>query len=139
MANKLYSENTAMPNPENLIQHQMQPGTTLNPNGRPKKIETVLRDYFLAEANIKLSKSQVEDIIKNVLSKTRAELMELAKNDELPFWISLIAKKAARDYDKGSIHILDVLFDRVYGKPKETADVNQMVQGKVEITLDLGK
>lgn len=112
-------------------------GETMNPNGRPKKIETVLRDYFLAEANIKLSKSQVEDIIKNVLSKTRAELMELAKNDELPFWISLIAKKAARDYDKGSIHILDVLFDRVYGKPKETADVNQTVQGRVEITLDL--
>ena len=111
----------------------------INKEGRPKKIETVLRDYFLAEANIKLSKSQVEDIIKNVLSKTRSELMELAKNDQLPFWISLIAKKAARDYDKGSIHILDVLFDRVYGKPKETADVNQTVQGKVEITLDLGQ
>lgn len=126
-----------MPNEQNLkkFTSEYQPAH----NGRPKKIENVLRDYFLAEANIKLSKSQVEDIIKNVLSKTRAELMELAKNDELPFWISLIAKKAARDYDKGSIHILDVLFDRVYGKPKETADVNQTVQGKVEITLDLGK
>ena len=111
----------------------------INKEGRPKKIETVLRDYFLAEANIKLSKSQVEDIIKNVLSKTRSELMELAKNDQLPFWISLIAKKAARDYDKGSIHILDVLFDRVYGKPKETADVNQTVNGEITITLDLGQ
>jgi len=126
-----------MANEQNLT--PFKKGEVHNPNGRPKKIENVLRDYFLAEANIKLSKSQVEDIIKNVLSKTRSELMELAKNDELPFWISLIAKKAARDYDKGSIHILDVLFDRVYGKPKETADVNQTVQGKVEITLDLGK
>lgn len=126
-----------MANEQNLT--PFKKGEVANPNGRPKKIETVLRDYFLAEANIKLSKSQVEDIIKNVLSKTRSELMELAKNDELPFWISLIAKKAARDYDKGSIHILDVLFDRVYGKPKETADVNQTVQGKVEITLDLGQ
>jgi len=124
-----------MANEQNLT--PFKKGEVHNPNGRPKKIETVLRDYFLAEANIKLSKSQVEDIIKNVLSKTRAELMELAKNDELPFWISLIAKKAARDYDKGSIHILDVLFDRVYGKPKETADVNQTVQGAVTITLDL--
>jgi hypothetical protein len=126
-----------MANEQNLT--PFKKGEVHNPNGRPKKIENVLRDYFLAETNIKLSKSQVEDIIKNVLSKTRAELMDLAKNDELPFWISLIAKKAARDYDKGSIHILDVLFDRVYGKPKETADVNQTVQGKVEITLDLGK
>jgi hypothetical protein len=26
----------------------------------------------------------------------------------------------------------------VYGKPKETADVNQTVQGEIKITLDLG-
>ena len=63
--------------------------------------------------------------------------MELAKNDQLPFWIALIAKKAQRDYEKGSIHILDVLFDRVYGKPKE--EVEQTVNGgkpeKVEIVI----
>ena len=72
-----------MANEQNLT--PFKKGEVHNPNGRPKKIENVLRDYFFAEANIKLSKSQVEDIIKNVLSKTRAELMELAKNDELPF------------------------------------------------------
>jgi hypothetical protein len=60
------------------------------------------------------------------LSKSRNELVELAKRDELPFWVSLIARKAQRDYEKGSIHILDVLFDRVYGKPKE--EVSQTTQ-----------
>jgi hypothetical protein len=64
------------------------------------------------------------------LGKSRNELVELAKRDELPFWVSLIARKAQRDYEKGSIHILDVLFDRVYGKPKE--EVSQTVQ-KVRI------
>jgi hypothetical protein len=46
-------------------------------------------------------------------------------------------KKAQRDYEKGSIHILDVLFDRVYGKPKE--EVEQTVNGgkpdKIEIVI----
>ena len=97
-------------------------GETMNPNGRPKKVENILSDYFLSEHNLKLSKSQTQDIIKTILGKTRSELMELAKNDDLPFWVSLIAKKATRDFEKGSIHILDVLFDRVYGKPKEEVD-----------------
>jgi hypothetical protein len=97
-------------------------GQSGNPAGRPKKIENVLRDYFLAEHNLKLSKNQMSDIIQVMLSKTKTELVELAKNDEMPFWISLIAKKAQRDYEKGSIHILDVLFDRVYGRPKEEVE-----------------
>ncbi len=102
-------------------------GVSGNPNGRPKKIETVLKDHFLAEHNIKLTKSQTQDIVKTLLSKTRSELMELAKDESLPFWVALIANKASRDFKKGSIHILDVLWDRVYGKPKE--EVEQTING----------
>jgi hypothetical protein len=105
---------------------EFKKGQSGNPNGRPKKIETILKDHFLDEHNLKLSKSQVQDMIQVILGKTKKELIELAKNDELPFWVSLIAKKAERDFSKGSIHILDVLFDRVYGKPKE--EVNQTIQ-----------
>jgi len=102
-------------------------GQSGNPNGRPKKIETVLKDHFLAEHNVKLTKSQTQDIVKTLLSKTRSELMELAKDESLPFWVALIANKASRDFKKGSIHILDVLWDRVYGKPKE--EVEQTING----------
>jgi hypothetical protein len=116
------------PNIENL--EPFKKGQSGNPNGRPKKIETILKEHFLDEHNLKLSKCQVQDMIQVILGKTKKELIELAKNDELPFWVSLIAKKAERDFSKGSIHILDVLFDRVYGKPKE--EVNQTIQ-QVEV------
>lgn len=99
-------------------------GETGNPNGRPKSMETIISEYFLDEKNMKLTKTQVQDIIKNILSKNRNDLTDLANNEDLPFWIALIAKKAKRDFEKGSIHILDVLFDRVYGKPKEEVDTN---------------
>jgi len=109
----------------------------INKKGAPKKIESLLKEHFLEEHNLKLSKSQTQDIIKNILGKTRSQLIELSKNDELPFWIALIANKAQRDFKKGSIHILDVLFDRVYGKPKE--EVEQTVNGgkpeKIEVVI----
>jgi Family of unknown function (DUF5681) len=111
-------------------------GESGNPNGRPKNVETILREVFLAEYNVKLSSGQTNDIIQSILSKSRSELIELAKNDELPFWIAMIAKKATRDYERGSIHLLELLFDRVYGKPKETQ--HQTIESKnFTITLNL--
>jgi hypothetical protein len=111
-------------------------GESGNPDGRPKKVETILREVFLAEYNVKLSSGQTNDIIQSILSKSRSELIELAKNDELPFWIAMIAKKATRDYERGSIHLLELLFDRVYGKPKETQ--HQTIESKnFTITLNL--
>ena len=111
-------------------------GESGNPDGRPKKVETILKEMFLAEYNVKLSAGQTSDIIQSILTKSRSELMALAKNDELPFWISMIAKKATRDYERGSIHLLEILFDRVYGKPKETQ--HQTIESKnFTITLNL--
>lgn len=125
-----------MANEQNLI--PAKKGEVRNPNGRPKKVDTILKEIFLDEYNVKLSKSQTEEIIKGVLSRTRSELMELAKNDDLPFWISMIANKATKDYKKGSIHLLELLFDRVYGKPKETVDQN--IEAKtINVTLNIDK
>ena len=123
-----------MANNDNLI--PAQKGEVRNPNGRPKNVETILREVFLAEYNIKLSSGQTNDIIQSILTKSRTELIELAKNDELPFWIAMIAKKATRDYERGSIHLLELLFDRVYGKPKETQ--HQTIESKnFTLTLNL--
>jgi len=113
-------------------------GEVMNPHGRPKKIETLLKEVFLDEYNTKLTNGQAQDIIKGLLTKSRSELVELAKNDELPFWIAMIAKKATRDYERGSIHLIELLFDRVYGKPKETIDQN-IEQKTIKVTLKLDK
>jgi hypothetical protein len=67
---------------------------------------------------------------------TRTQLMDYAKSDDVPFWISMIAKKAQRDYERGSIHLIEVLMDRVYGKPKETVDTTVSLP-KAEIQIGL--
>jgi hypothetical protein len=119
---------------DNLI--PIQKGEVRNPTGRPKKISSIIQDVFLEEHNIKLTKSQTDEIIKSILTRNKKELIELAKNEELPFWISLIAKKAQMDFEKGSIEVIEKLFDRVYGKPKETVDQN--IEAKTfNVTLKL--
>jgi hypothetical protein len=107
------------------LKRPVKGGPSPNPKGRPKNIDKILQEYFFAERNLKLSKGQTQEIIQSLLSRPSSELMELAKHPDLPFWISLIAKKAKRDFDRGSIHVLEVLFDRVYGKPKE--EVTQLI------------
>ena len=92
--------------------------------------QAVLQD----ETGMKLSKSQMQDLVKLILGKTKAELLELANNDDLPFWVSLIANKASRDYKKGSMHVLELLFDRVYGKPKE--EVQNKNSGSITIKFE---
>ena len=118
---------------DNLV--KFKKGQSGNLNGRPKKIENVLKGYFFEEQNLKLNKTQTQDIIRVILGKTRKDLVEMAKNEDLPFWVSLIVNKAQRDFKKGSIHILDVLFDRVYGKPKEELETNNVTSLKL-INID---
>ena len=123
-------------NPKTEYLRPIKKGEVRNPNGRPKLLTNVIKDVFLDECNIKLSKSQSEDIIKAILTKNKKELIELANNDELPFWVAMIAKKATRDYEKGSIHLLEILWDRVYGKPQEKLEAT--IESKVlNITMDL--
>jgi len=106
-----------MANEENLI--PFKKGVSGNPKGRPIGTERILKELFLNEFNFKLNKHQAQDIIKNILSCTRKELTDMANNDELPFWISIIANKAQKDFKKGSMEVVNILFNRVYGTPTE--------------------
>ena len=106
------------PNEEN----QFKEGESGNPNGRPKKLETLIKEHFFSEYQFVLSKSQTKDIIESILSKSLKEVKQLQQNEEIPFWIALIAKKASVDFAKGSIEIVEKLWDRIYGKPNPTEE-----------------
>jgi len=129
---KTNSDKTAMPKPENIIPHQMKPGQTLNPNGRPKKYVTLLKEqgYKLAEIN---------DTIQAMLSMDLDELKEVWQNPKATILEKTIANAMRKSLEKGSLYSIETLLSREYGKPKETADLNQTVSGEIKITLDLGE
>ena len=105
-------------------------GVVQNPNGRPKKYVTLLKEqgYKLAEIN---------DTIQAMLSMDLDELKEVWQNPKATILEKTIANAMRKSLEKGSLYSIETLLSRVYGKPKETADVNQTVTGEIKITLNL--
>lgn len=104
-------------------------GDVLNPNGRPKKLVTQLKE-------IGYHKSQVEDTINAMLTMSRKELEKIDKSEEYTILERIIAGTLLKSHDKNSLFNLDLLLNRSQGKPKETIDQN-ITEKSIKITLNL--
>lgn len=119
-----------MPNPQNIEKHKFKKGVVQNPNGRPKKFTTLLRDsgYRIAEIN---------DTIQVMLQMTIDELADVYKNPQATILEKTIANAMKKSLEKGSLYSIDTLLTRVYGKPKETAQIT--TDNRIEIVYVEGK
>jgi hypothetical protein len=105
-------------------------GETMNPNGRPRKYVSVLKDagYRLSEIN---------DTIQNMMAMDLDELKAVYDNPKGTILEKTIANAMVKSLQKGSLYSLETLLTRVYGKPKETSSVENT--GKVEFVITKGK
>lgn len=119
-----------MPNPQNIVKHKFKKGVVNNPNGRPKKFTTLLREsgYRIAEIN---------DTIQVMLQMTIDELADVYKNPQATILEKTIANAMKKSLEKGSLYSIDTLLTRVYGKPKETAQIT--TDNRIEIVYVEGK
>lgn len=105
-------------------------GETNNPNGRPKKYVTLLK-----EQGYKLS--EVNDTIQTIMSMDMEELKQVWDNPKATILEKTIANALMTSLKKGSLYSIDTLLNRVYGKPKETSQVT--TDGKIEVVFTQGK
>jgi hypothetical protein len=104
-------------------------GETMNPNGRPRKYVSILKD-----AGYKLS--EINDTIQNMMAMRVEELNDVYKNQDTTILEKTIAGAMIKSMKNGSLYSLDTLLTRVYGKPKETQ--HQTIESKnFTITLNL--
>lgn len=105
-------------------------GETNNPNGRPKKYVTLLR-----EQGYKLS--EVNDTIQTIMAMDMNELKAVWDNPKATILEKTIANALMTSLKKGSLYSIDTLLSRVYGKPKETSQVQQ--DSRIEVVFTNGK
>jgi hypothetical protein len=103
-------------------------GRSGNPAGRPRKYVSLLK-----EQGYKMS--EVNDCIQVMLSMTVEELADTFKNPKATVLEKTIAAAIKKSIEKGSLYSIETLLTRVYGKPKETVDLNaEIVRHEVVLT-----
>jgi hypothetical protein len=119
-----------VPSSKGGLMNRFEKGESGNPNGRPRKYVTTLREqgYALSEIN---------DTIQVMMAMTLEELANAFQNPNATILEKTIANAMKKSLEKGSLYSLDTLLTRVYGKPKETAQIT--TDNKIEVVFVDGK
>lgn len=104
-----------MANEDNLI--PFVKGQSGNPNGRPRKFTSILKD-------IGYKQSEINDTIQNMLGMTIDELKVIAQDENTTILEKTVANALFRSFKKGSLYSVETLITRLYGKPKEQVSVD---------------
>jgi hypothetical protein len=115
---------------QDIIEHQFKKGESGNPNGRPRKYVSLLKEH-----GYKLS--EINDTIQNMMAMDLEELKGVFENTKATILEKTVANAMKRSLEKGSLYSIETLLTRVYGKPKEQVDIN--TDNKIEIVFIEGK
>ncbi len=110
--------------------NQFEKGQSGNPNGRPRKYVSLLK-----EQGYKLS--EINDTIQTMMAMDVLELQKVNDNPKATIMEKTIAAAMIKSLKNGSLFSLETLLTRVYGKPKETTAVEN--SGKIEFIITKGK
>lgn len=117
-----------IPQPHGGALNRFQKGEVGNPNGRPKKIYTVLKQSGF-------TKDDVRDAFEEIGWQSIDELKEIENDPTKPAILKVIAKAFIRGAEKGDFRYVSEILQHVVGKPKETVE-QTITQFKVTLNLN---
>ena len=105
-------------------------GESGNPNGRPKKYVSALKEQGYKN-------SEINDCILVMISMDLDELKEVWQNPRATILEKTIANALRKSLEKGSLYSIEVLLSRAVGKPKESIDhtTNGETMRDIQVTI----
>jgi hypothetical protein len=94
---------------------KFKPGESGNPNGRPRKLVSLLK-----EQGYKLS--EINDTLMALLSMDMIELKEAFENPSATVLEKAVAGAIRKSIEKGSLYNIETIITRAMGKPKEQTE-----------------
>lgn len=111
-------------------------GVRFSATRQPKKAgrkPTLYKQLFkttLKRVEVEMSKEDYYKILSYLIERTPGELKVIAKSEQTPLWISNIISALFKDVKAGRINTLNIVFDRLFGKP------TQIIEGEIESTVN---
>lgn len=116
-----------MANEQNL-KPAWRKGESGNPNGRPKKYVTQLK-----ESGYKLS--EINDTIQVMMAMTMDELKEVWENKNATILEKTIANAMKKSIEKGTLYSMESLLSRVWGSPKQMTELSGSADAPLQIII----
>ena len=104
-----------MANPQNIEKHKFEKGQSGNPNGRPKKFVTLLKEQGY-------KRSEINDTIQAMLAMSITELKDVYDNSNATILEKTVANALRKSLEKGTLYSIETLLSRVYGQPKQEVE-----------------
>ena len=116
-----------MANEQNLI--PAKKGEVRNPNGRPKKYVSLLK-----ESGYKLS--EINDTIHAMMAMDLDELKSVWDNPKATILEKTIANAMMTSLKKGSLYSLETLLSRAFGNPKQMTELTGANSEPIQIIIN---
>jgi len=94
---------------------KMQKGQSGNPNGRPRKYVSLLKEQGY-------KRSEINDTIQAMMAMDMVELKEVYDNPKATILEKTIANAMRKSLEKGTLYSLETLLSRVFGQPKQEVE-----------------
>lgn len=111
------------------IEPSWQKGESGNPNGRPKKYVSLLK-----ESGYKLS--EINDTIQAMMAMDMDELKSVWDNPRATILEKTIANAMMTSLKKGSLYSLETLLSRAFGNPKQMTELTGANSEPIQIIIN---
>lgn len=104
-------------------------GNNANPNGRPKKYVSLLK-----ESGYKLS--EINDTIQAMMAMDMDELKSVWDNKQATILEKTIANAMITSLKKGSLYSIETLLSRAFGNPKQMTELTGANSEPIQIIIN---